>query len=67
MAAIRAAAAFLKSVDCTDHIAEGCKKDAAYMACNVGSVVKEFGAEDVVPVIMDGAKLMLTRQHGGSS
>ena len=55
MAVIRAAAAFLKSVDCTDHMAEGGKKNAAYIACNVISVVKDFGAEDVVQVIMDGA------------
>ena len=55
MAAVRAAAAFLNSMDCTDHMAAGGKKDAAYIACKVISVVKEFGAEDVVQVIMDGA------------
>ena len=48
MASTRGAAAFLKSVDCTDHMAGGGKKDAAYIACNVISVVKEFCAEDVV-------------------
>ena len=55
MASTRAAAAFLKSVDCTDHMAEGGKKDAVYIAANILSVVDEFGAEDVVQVIMDGA------------
>ena len=55
MASTRAAAACSKSVDCTDHMAEGGKKDAAYIACNVISVVKHFYAEDVVQVIMDGA------------
>ena len=52
MASTRAATAasstaFLKSVDCTDHMAEGGKKDTAYIACNVISVVKYFCAEYV--------------------
>ena len=55
MASTRGAAAFLNSIDCTDHMAEGGKKDAAYIASNVISVVKKFGAEDVVQIIMDGA------------
>ena len=46
---------FLKSIDFTDHIAEGGKKDAVYIAANVISVADEFGAEDVDQVIMDGA------------
>ena len=49
------AAAFLKSVDCTDHMAEEGTKDAAYIACNVISVVNEFGAEENVQVIIDDA------------
>ena len=36
-------------------MAEGGKKDAAYIACDVVSVVNEFCAEDAVQVIMDGA------------
>ena len=36
-------------------MAEGGKKDAAYIACNVISVVKHFCAEYVVQVFMDGA------------
>jgi hypothetical protein len=35
MASTRGAAAFLKSVDCTDNMAEGGKKDSAYKASNV--------------------------------
>jgi len=46
MASARGAAVFLKSVDCTDHLAEGGKKDAAYIASNVISVINEFGAEE---------------------
>ena len=49
MASTRAAAAFLKSVNCTDHIAGGGKKDAVHIAANVTS------AEDVVQFVMDGA------------
>ena len=45
MASTRAAAAFLKCIDCTDHIAEVGKKDALYIAANVISVVDEFGAD----------------------
>ncbi len=45
---------FLKSVDCTDHMAGG-KKDAAYIASNLISVIKQIDAEDVVQVIQDGA------------
>ena len=55
MASTRAAAAFLKSIDCTEHMAGRGKKDALYVAANVTSVVDEFGADDVVLVIMDGA------------
>ena len=47
-ASTRGAAAFLKSVDhCTDHMAEGGKKDAEHKALNVISVVSEICAEDV--------------------
>ena len=71
MASTRAAAAFLKSVDCTDHMAEGGKKDAVYIAANILSVVDEFGAEDVVQVIMDGANKatwpIITKEYFGSS
>ena len=55
MASTRRAAAFLKSLDCTDHMAEGGRKDAAYIACNMISVINEFGAADVVQAIQDGA------------
>ena len=44
VASMQGAAAFLKSVDGTDHMAEGGKKDAAYIACDVISVVNEFCA-----------------------
>ena len=54
MASMRGAAAFLKSVDCTDHIAGGKKKDAAYIAYNVISAENKFGAQVVDEVIMDG-------------
>ena len=56
MTSAQGAAAFLNSVDCTDHMAEGRKKDPAYIACNLISVVNKFGAEDVFQVIMGGAK-----------
>ena len=36
-------------------MAEEGKKDAAYIACNVISVVNEFGAEENVQVIIDDA------------
>jgi hypothetical protein len=55
MASTRGASIFLKSVDCTDHMAEGGKKDAAYIGSNLISVIKDFGAQDVVQVIQDGA------------
>ena len=55
MASTRAAAAFLKSTDCTDHIAEGGQKDAVYIAANVTSVIDEFSVEDIVQVIVNGA------------
>ena len=46
---INKAAAFLNSIDCTYHIAEWGKKDAAYKASNVISVlVNKFGAEEEV-------------------
>ena len=54
MASTQGAAAFLSSVDCTDHMAEGGKKDAAYIASNMISEVNQFNAEDLVQVIMDG-------------
>ena len=50
MASTRGAAAFLKSVDCTDHMAEG-KKDAAYIACNVISVVNDIWEQGKMVVI----------------
>ena len=36
-------------------MAEGRKKDAVNIAANIISVADEFGAEDVVQLIMDGA------------
>ena len=54
MTSAQGAAAFLNSVDCTDHMAEGGKKDAAYIASNMISEVNQFNAEDLVQVIMDG-------------
>jgi hypothetical protein len=51
MASTRGAAAFLKSVDCTDHMAEGGKKDAAYFACNVISVVNDIWEQGKMVVI----------------
>ena len=45
----------VQRIGCKDHMTEGGKKDAAYIASNVISVVKHFCAEDVVQVFMDGA------------
>ena len=67
VASTPAAATFLKSIDCTDHIAEVSKKDAVYIAANVISVVDEFGAEDVIQVITDGeiksTWLIITKEY----
>jgi hypothetical protein len=51
----RGRAVFLKSIDCTDHMAEGGRKDAAYIASQTISTIEEFGPKNVVQVIMDGA------------
>ncbi len=53
MAAIEATrgSCFFEDMDCTDHMAAGGKKNAAYTACKVISVVKEFGADYVVQFI----------------
>ena len=45
----------MKSIDSTDRMAEGGKKNAAYLADQINSVIKEVGGELIVQVIMDGA------------
>ena len=48
-------------------MAEGGKKDAAYIVSHVISVVKHFCAEDVVQVFMDDLWMTRIRQNGPSS
>ena len=47
----RGRAVFLKSINCTDHMAEGRRKGAS----QTFSTVEEFSPKNVVQVIMDGA------------
>ena len=53
----RGKAVFLKSIDCTEHMAEGGRNDAAYIAAQTLSVIEEIGPQNVVQVIMDRNKL----------
>ena len=55
MLVTRESVLFMKSIDSTDHMAEGGKKNAAYLADQINSVIKEVGGEHIVQVIMDGA------------
>ena len=55
MLVTRESALFMKSIDSTDRMAEGGKKNAAYLADQINSVIKEVGGELIVQVIMDGA------------
>jgi hypothetical protein len=45
---------FLKSIDFTDHMAEGGRKGAAYIASQTISTIEEFSPKNGVQVIMDG-------------
>ena len=51
----RGRAVISKSIDCTDHMAEGWRKGAAYIASQPISNIEEFSPKNVVQVIMDGA------------
>ena len=55
MLATRESAVFIKSVDSTDHMAEGGRKNATYLAEQISSVIREVGAENIVQVVMDRA------------
>lgn len=55
MLVTRESAIFLKSVDSTDHMADGGRKNATYLAEQINIVIREIGAENIVQVIMDGA------------
>ena len=55
MVITREAAVFSKSIDCSDHMAEGGRKDAQYLAEAIISEIKSVGPENVIQVIMDGA------------
>ncbi len=46
---------FKHSMDCIYHMAEGGRKNAAYLASHTIDGIKEFGAENVVQVFIDGA------------
>ena len=48
---------FLKSVDSTDHMAEGGKKNAMHIAEQINMVIREIGAENIGKVITDGSLL----------
>jgi hypothetical protein len=51
MLASRENAVFMMSVDSTDHMADGGRKNAA---CLAEQTIKDVGAENIVQVIMDG-------------
>ena len=44
----RGKAMFLKSIDCTEHMAEGVRKDAAYVATQTLSAIEEIGPQNVL-------------------
>jgi hypothetical protein len=54
MLVTRESAVFMKSVDSTDHMADGGRKNAAYLAEQICIVIRDVGAENIVQVIMDG-------------
>ena len=56
MLVTRESAVFMKSVDSTDHMADGGRKNAAYLAEQICIVIRDVGAENIVQVIMDGVK-----------
>ena len=53
MLVTRESAVFIKSVDSTDHMAEGGRKNATYLAEQISSIIREVGAENIVQVVMD--------------
>ena len=55
MLVTREGAAFIKSVDLTDHIAEGGRKNATYLAEQISKVIREVGAQNIFQVVRDGA------------
>ncbi len=60
MLVTRECAVFMKSIDSTDHMADGGRKNAAYPAEQIIIVIKEVGAENIVQVIMGRSKQTLT-------
>jgi hypothetical protein len=51
----REAAVFSKSIDSSDHVANGGRKDAQYLADALIAEIRSVGPENVVQIIMDGA------------
>ena len=48
MVVTRERAAFMHSIDCTDHMADGGRKDSAYVASKTIDAINKFGAKNVV-------------------
>ena len=55
MLVTRESAVFMKSVDSTDHMADGGRKNAVYLAEQISIVIRDVGADNIVQVIMNRA------------
>ena len=55
MLATREYAVFMKSIDSTDHMADGGRKNTLYLAEQLCIVIRQVGVEKIVQVIMYGA------------